>query len=38
MKKTLALVLVLAMVLCAVPAFAAMTEITYCVPRTVECL
>ena len=35
MKKILALVMALALVLCAVPGFAAMTEITYCVPRTV---
>ena len=38
MKKIITLVLALAMVLCAVPGFAAMTEFTYCVPRTVECL
>ncbi len=36
MKKIVALVMALALVLVAVPGFAAMTEITYCVPRTVE--
>ena len=36
MKKILALVLALAMVLSTASAFALMSEITYCVPRTVE--
>jgi len=38
MKKILALVLALAMVLSTASAFALMSEITYCVPRTIESL
>lgn len=38
MKKIITLALALALALCSFSALAEMTEFTYCVPRTVECL